>query len=60
MKGEVVVSFDVDRSSRLSGFKVENSLSTNYDNEAIRLIKEGPPWKLMYVRKARITVIVKF
>lgn len=60
MKGEVVVSFQVKRSAVLSDFKIEKSLSKEYDKEAIRLIQEGPSWKLLNGRKTRITVIVKF
>jgi hypothetical protein len=60
MKGEVVVSFQVKRPAILSDFKIEKSLSKDYDKEAIRLIQEGPAWKLLNVSKARITVIVKF
>jgi len=60
MTGETVVSFQVKRPSELSDFKVENSLSKEYDAEAIRLIKEGPAWKLVHGWKTRVTVIVKF
>lgn len=60
MKGEVVVSFHVKRQGGLSDFKIDKSLSTDYDTEAIRLIQEGPAWKLLNGRKTRITVIVKF
>jgi hypothetical protein len=60
MKGEVVISFDVRRPASLSDFKVEKSLSGDYDKEAIRLIQEGPSWKLLNGKKTRITVIVKF
>jgi hypothetical protein len=60
MKGEVVVSFQVKRPAVLSDFKIEKSLSSEYDKEAIRLIREGPSWKLLNGRKTRITVIVRF
>ncbi len=60
MKGEVVVSFQVKRPASLSDFKIEKSLSRDYDAEAIRLIQEGPSWKLLHGWRTRITVIVKF
>ena len=43
--GEVVVSFQVNRKSELSDFKIEQRLSVVQDAEAIRLIKEGPSWR---------------
>jgi len=60
MKGDVIVSFQVKRPGILSDFKIEKSLATDYDAEAIRLIQEGPVWKLKYGLKTRITVPVKF
>ena len=60
MKGEVVISFQIKRPATLSDFKIEKSLSKDYDAEAIRLIKEGPPWKLLKGYRTRITTIVKF
>lgn len=60
VSGEVVVSFMVSRKGSLSDFKVEQSLSKELDEEAIRLIKEGPSWKVLKGRKARAMVIVKF
>ncbi len=58
--GNVVVSFDISRKGLLTRFKVEQSLTDDYDNEAIRLIKEGPAWKLLQGKKTRMTVIVHF
>jgi CarboxypepD_reg-like domain len=60
MTGEVVVSFVVKRWGSLSDFKIEKSMSKDYDAEAIRLIREGPAWKLLRGYKSRITVIVNF
>lgn len=60
LKGEVVVSFRVKRDGKLSGFNIEKSLGPDYDAEAIRLIKEGPAWKVLKGKKARITVAVEF
>jgi hypothetical protein len=59
--GQVIVSFEVNKKGTLSAFKIEQSLSKAYDDEAIRLIMQGPAWKLLKkVRKARVTVIVRF
>lgn len=58
--GNVIVSFEVNKKGLLSDYKIEQSLSKAHDEEAIRLIKQGPSWKLRSGRKARITVMVKF
>jgi negative regulator of sigma E activity len=60
LKGEVIVSFEVQRPDKLSDFKIEKSLSRDHDLEAIRLIREGPEWKLWKGLKSRVTVIVNF
>lgn len=59
--GNVLVSFEVSKKGVLSGFKIEQSLSKECDDEAIRLIMQGPSWKLLKRgRKARVTVMVRF
>lgn len=60
ISGNVVVSFEVNKKGGLSNYKIEQSLSKVHDEEAIRLIKQGPSWKLRSGRKAHITVMVKF
>lgn len=60
VKGDVVVSFVVNRSGALSDITVISPLSPEADKEAIRLVKEGPAWKLKRGRKATTTVIVHF
>ena len=57
--GTVVVSFTV-RAHMLSNFKIEQSLDDELDEEAIRLIRTGPSWKLLHGKKANATVTVKF
>ena len=59
LHGSVVVSFTV-RSSSLNNFNIEQSLDEDLDEEAIRLIKTGPAWKLLKGKKATATVIVRF
>lgn len=44
LKGKVVVKFDINPDSSLSNFVIKKSLGKPYDDEALRLIKEGPAW----------------
>lgn len=45
VKGTVKVSFVVMPDGSLQDFRIKNHLSKECDEEAIRLIKEGPAWK---------------
>lgn len=58
--GEVVISFSVNKRGQLSDFTIEQSLNKARDNEAIRLVKEGPEWKLLKGKKTRARVIITF
>jgi hypothetical protein len=58
--GEVAVSFEINKKGERSDYKVEKSLSADHDAEALRLVREGPGWKLNEGRKSRVTVIVRF
>lgn len=58
--GNVLVSFQVNKKGELADFRIEQPLSKSYDEEAIRLIMQGPSWKLLKGRKARVTVMVRF
>ncbi len=42
--GNVTVEFKVNREGKLSDFKIIKSLGNGCDEEAIRVIKEGPSW----------------
>ena len=42
--GEVKLSFDVNDAGQAINIKVEKSLCTECDKEAIRLLKDGPKW----------------
>ncbi|MEQ8477345.1 TonB family protein [Fulvivirga sp.] len=44
VKGKVAVKFDILENGQLTNFEIKRSLSYYYDQEAIRLIKEGPAW----------------
>ncbi|MBC7903392.1 MAG: carboxypeptidase-like regulatory domain-containing protein [Gemmatimonadaceae bacterium] len=58
--GDVVVAFQVDNKGVMRNFRAIKKLHPAADDEAIRLIKYGPPWQLLKGRKADATVIVKF
>jgi len=57
--GTVIISFVV-HTKWLNNFKIEQSLDEDLDAEAIRLIRQGPAWKLLKGKKANATVNVKF
>ena len=45
IEGKVVVSFTVLPNGQLTNLKVKKSLGYGCDEEAIRLIRQGPAWK---------------
>jgi hypothetical protein len=57
--GTVVISFTV-REKNIGGFVVEDSLDDQLDQEAIRLVKNGPAWKLLNGKKTRVILTVSF
>lgn len=44
VEGEVVVTFDVDKSGNLKGFAVAQSVEPSLDAEALRLVQGMPKW----------------
>lgn len=58
--GSVQVSFEVDKNGKPTNFRVEKSLCPKCDEEAKRLIKEGPKWKRAASKKGRTTVTINF
>ncbi len=60
LTGPVIVSFTVKTDGKPSDFIIKQSLAPAYDAEAIRLIKEGPAWKLLKGKSANVTVTVNF
>ncbi len=54
------VVFQVNKKDSLSNFKVTKSISPLHDQEAIRLIKDGPKWKLLKGRKTNVSVTINF
>lgn len=60
LRGNEIISFVVDKSGGLSGFKVEQSISPAHDALLTRLIKQGPTWRLLSGRKERARVILTY
>jgi hypothetical protein len=56
----VQVSFEVDKNGEPVNISVEKSLCKKCDEEAIRLIKEGPKWKRNANKHGRTTVTINF
>lgn len=57
--GEVQLSFEVNKNGEPVNFKVEKSLCSKCDKEAIRLVKDGPKWK-RNAKNGRTTVTITF
>jgi hypothetical protein len=58
IRGYEAISFIVNKKGELSRFKVERSLSPAHDSLAIRLVREGPSWKLLKGKKEKASVIL--
>ena len=56
MNGEVQLSFDINADGQPINIRVDQSLNTAYDLEAIRLLKKGPKWKAKDQTSARVTI----
>jgi TonB family protein len=56
ISGEVQLSFDVDKEGQPINITVVKSLCEKCDEEAIRLLKEGPKWKKKKNKKGKITI----
>jgi len=57
---EVEVSFDVLPDGNIANFKVERSNCATCNNEAIRVLKEGPKWKSKTGKTERTRFTVRF
>ncbi|MFY7839162.1 MAG: carboxypeptidase-like regulatory domain-containing protein [Lacibacter sp.] len=57
---EVEVSFDVLPDGNIANFKVERSNCTTCNNEAIRVLKDGPKWKSKSGKTERTRFTVQF
>jgi TonB family protein len=58
--GEVEVSFEVDKLGEPVNIRIEQSLCSSCDQEAMRLVKEGPRWKKKGKQGKRVTVKIPF
>lgn len=56
ISGEVKLSFDVNEAGEAVNIKVEKSLCTECDKEAIRILKEGPKWKKKKDKKGKLSI----
>ncbi|ANE52900.1 energy transducer TonB [Flavisolibacter tropicus] len=56
IKGEVELSFDVNKNGEPVNIKVEKSLCTSCDKEAIRLLQEGPGWKKKKRKNGKVKI----
>ena len=56
VSGEVQLSFDVDKEGQPTNITVVKSLCQKCDEEAIRLLKEGPKWNKKKNKKGKITI----
>jgi len=59
-KGQVKLSFDVNDKGDPVNIKVEKSLCEKCDEEAVRLVKQGPKWKKKNKNAKRVNVFVPF
>ncbi|HKO81688.1 MAG TPA: carboxypeptidase-like regulatory domain-containing protein, partial [Chitinophagaceae bacterium] len=59
IKGEVELSFEVDKNGVPYNITVKKSLCESCDKEAIRLVKEGPKWNRK-AKKGKATVKIAF
>lgn len=59
-KNTVEVSFEVNKYGEPVNLRVEKSLCEKCDQEALRIVKEGPKWKRKAKKSKRTTVTVPF
>jgi outer membrane biosynthesis protein TonB len=58
--GEVEVTFDVLSNGAVSNVNIAKSLCGDCDKEALRIIKEGPQWKIKDSKKKNGKIKIKF
>jgi outer membrane biosynthesis protein TonB len=56
LKGEVELSFEVNKNGEPVNIKVEKSLCVSCDKEAIRLLQEGPGWKKKKRKSGKVKI----
>ena len=60
LKGEEIISFEVNKKGKLSSFKVIKSVSSSHDAEVIRLLKSGPALQPTNGKKQKYLVSITF
>ncbi len=60
IRGTETISFLVTRDGKLSGFKIEQSISPAHDAGIYRLVTDGPSWLVLRGKKVRASVTVNF
>jgi hypothetical protein len=56
VSGDVELSFDINENGEAVNIKVEKSLCSKCDEEAVRLVKEGPKWKKKKTKKGKLII----
>ncbi|HEX2606502.1 MAG TPA: energy transducer TonB [Flavisolibacter sp.] len=56
LSGDVELSFDISKEGYATNIKVDRSLCNSCNEEAIRLVKEGPKWKRKKSPKGKIVI----
>ncbi len=60
LKGEEIISFEVNKKGKLSSFKVIKSISSSHDAEVISLLKSGPSLKPANGKKQKCQISIMF
>lgn len=60
LHGDVALTFTIDKKGRPSAINVATSLSPAHDEQAVKLLKEGPSWKVTRGRSRKATITVNF
>ncbi len=59
-QGEVVLTFTIDKLGDPTNIKIDKSLSSSADQEAIRLLSQGPKWKAKTKKAKKAKIIIRF
>jgi hypothetical protein len=52
----VTLSFDIDKNGRPQNIQPQNTLCAECNQEAFRLLKEGPKWEVKKNKKAKVNI----
>ena len=58
--GQVEISFEVNANGAITNIKVDKSLCDNCDEAAIRMLQQGPQWKIKKGKKGKGKIRVQF